>query len=53
MIRAHYGHHNKEIKNESDKKKVLVQAPARANPVARHARKFNRSAAFQNRKKGC
>ena len=37
--------------NQMRKKKVLVQAPARANTVARHARKLNRSAVFQNRKK--
>ena len=32
-------------------KKVLVQGPAKSNPVAKHARKFNRGAVFQNRKK--
>ena len=32
-------------------KKPLVQSATKTNPVAKHARKFNRSAVFQNRKK--
>jgi hypothetical protein len=32
-------------------KKAPVQGPAKTNPVAKHAGKFNRSTVFQNRKK--
>jgi hypothetical protein len=31
--------------------KASGQGPAKTNPVAKHAGKFNRSAVFQNRKK--
>jgi len=33
------------------KKRGLDQAPEKTNPVAKHARRFNRSAVFENRKK--